>query len=72
MSNSNTETTIIPTDEMIEAGAFAAWADYTGPFDPGWHPNRWPNTGLYPDADDFRSCAKACFIAMMEKYNEQN
>ena len=62
-------TTIEPTAEMIEAGAFAAWAEYTGPFDPEWHPNKWPETGLYPNADNFRSCAKACFIAMMEKYN---
>lgn len=43
---------IEPTEEMIEAGAIAAWREYTRCDDPG----TW---------DVFRHGAKACFIAMM-------
>ena len=59
--------TTYPTEEMIEAGAKAAWVAYTGrDGSQDWNPDTWPETMLYPKADDFRKCAKACFIAMME------
>ena len=54
--------TTYPTEEMIEAGAKAAWVAYKGRDGS----DTWPETMLYPKADDFRKCAKACFIAMME------
>lgn len=65
-----TKTTIEPTPEMIEAGAKAAWVDYTGrDGKEEWNPDTWPETMLYPKADAFRSAAKACFLAMMRVHN---
>lgn len=67
---SKSDTTITPTPEMIESGAHAAWVAYTGnDGSDEWKEDTWPETHLYPNADDFRKCAKACFIAMTEKYN---
>lgn len=61
-----------PTAEMIEAGAKAAWMNYTGrDTDDEWMleclPDTWPETGLYPEASHFRLAAEACFLAMRRR-----
>jgi hypothetical protein len=56
-----------PTPEMIEAGAKAAWVDYTGRDGSNeFKPDTWPDTRLYPNANDFRLAAKACYLAMIK------
>ena len=55
-----------PTTDTIEIGAKAAWVDYTGrDGTQEWNPDTWPDTMLYPDANQFRSAARACFCAMI-------
>lgn len=74
----NTRAPIPITDEMVEAGAHAAWRAYfmrdgDNPFEVSdWRDetevmqDTWPaETNLYPNADVFRRCARACLKAAL-------
>lgn len=50
-----------PTEEMIEAGAKAAYARLFN------EQGEWPDTNCSMDAKHFRYAAEACYLAMVRK-----
>lgn len=55
--------TTIPTSEMVEAGAKAAYGEVM------INPENWPDVSGSVGADVYRRAACACFIAMMKVRN---
>jgi len=64
------------SEDMVERCAHEAWREYRrfygecfSPDDPGFDPEHddladdtWPETRLFPSADAFRACARACIV----------